>query len=117
MRRLAAACALLPARRRPTRPPCLPWAQLALPRFPPRSLLQDGKHGQVWGKLTWKGQQQNEQARQIHGPLKRVWRVLDVPAAAAEQQQWQSLAAAALQKEAAAAAAAEQAAPAAEATA
>lgn len=55
--------------------------------------------------MTWNGAVKNAQPTRINGPLKKVWTVLDAPAAQ-QRPQWESLAAAALRKEAAAAAAA-----------
>lgn len=79
----------------------------SLPRSAPFPRPQDGGHGQAWGQLTWGGVPQGEQPRQINGPLKRVWRVVDAPAGAAARGPvaWESLAAQALREESAAAAA------------
>jgi hypothetical protein len=38
---------------------------------PPRS--QDGRHGDVWGTLTWRGQEKKAMGR-VRGALKREWR-------------------------------------------
>jgi len=57
--------------------------------------MQDGKHGDAWGVLTWRGQAQRPEApTKINGPLKPVWRVMQQ-----EEQQWTSLLSATLRQE------------------
>lgn len=55
----------------------------------------DGKHGTVYGRLTWGGQLVNEQPSRLKGPLKKLWR----PVKDTSKPQWESFAAAALAKE------------------
>lgn len=45
------------------------------PPAPPRRAPQDGRHGDAWGTLTWKGEEKKELGR-VRGTLKREWRYL-----------------------------------------
>lgn len=47
-------------------------------RFPVASRFwppQDGRHGDAWGTLTWKGEEKKAMGR-VRGTLKREWRYL-----------------------------------------
>ena len=61
--------------------------------------VQDGKSGKAYGVLTWRGEQQREEASRVRGSYKKVWRRLAEDEEHHQHSAWPSLAAAALKSE------------------